>query len=114
DPDAVLISLDDPASRRWVLGRPEDDRRHGDLLAVYLDGDQVVMEAIEVKATGGHEPLVSVRGNRAEGEAVTQVDQTLATLERLLAAPVGAGLDAARREVLRDQLYRAVASRTLR
>ena len=110
-PDAVLISLDDPNSRRWVLGLPGEDHRHGDLLAVRPDGDRVVVEAIEVKATGGDGALVSVRGDRAEGEAVTQVDQTLATLERLFAAPAGAGLDAARRELLRDQLYRAVASR---
>lgn len=111
NPDSVLISLDEPRSRRWILGAIEADNRRGDLFAVHNSPQGVVMEVIEVKAHDELEGVLSVRGGRAEGKAATQVDQTIKTLKKILAATPGSGIDYARKEVLRDQLYRAVASR---
>jgi hypothetical protein len=48
-PDALVISLDDPTSRQWILGVGSDDR-HGDLLVVREEPDGVLIEVLEVKA----------------------------------------------------------------
>lgn len=110
-PDSLLISLDEPVSRRWLLGSNEDDR-HGDLLGVRLTAEGVVVECLEVKAHDDPTSVVRVHGGRIEGKASVQVDQTLATLGRVLRSGTArTALDQARADILRDQLYRAVASR---
>jgi hypothetical protein len=110
-PDALMISLDDPLSRRWVLGHTDSDNRHGDLLGVRLSNQGVVVECVEVKtyadATGG----LTYHGASVEGEAATQVDQTIKILRKLLTIKNLPSLDRARQDILRDHLYRAVASR---
>lgn len=110
-PDALIVSLDDPLSRRWILGAGTDDR-HGDLLAIRAGDSGPVVEALEVKAHESEDMGVVVHGTRVEGRAVTQVDQTLTTLKRILASGGGQSvIDRARREILKDELYRAVAAR---
>lgn len=110
-PDSLLISLDEPVSRRWLLGSNADDRQ-GDLLGVRLSADGVVVECVEVKAHDDPTSVVRVSGGKIEGKASIQVDQTLGTLGRVLrVAGERTALDQARADILRDQLYRAVASR---
>ena len=106
----MIISLDEPLSRRWVLGIGADDR-HGDLLAVRQADEGVIVEALEVKAHDDEEASVRVHGGKIEGRAVVQVDQTIETLRKLLVNGERSPVLRARQDILRDQLYRAVASR---
>lgn len=108
--ESIVISLDDPASRRWVLGVGSDDR-HGDLLAVRSTADGVIVEAIEVKAHDAEDAGVVYRSGVLEGKALVQIDQTIATLKTILASSPSSPVARARQDILRDQLYRAVASR---
>lgn len=109
-PDALVISLDDPTSHRWVLGHQPDDR-HGDLLAVRPSDKGVVVEAIEVKAHNDEEAGTREHGGVIEGKAVVQVQQTLRVLTDILNPAATSPVAKARAAVLRDQLYRAVAAR---
>lgn len=109
-PDALIISLDDPTSRQWILGIGSDDR-HGDLLVVRRETDGVHVEALEVKSHDSETAGVRTRGSSIEGKAVVQIDQTIETLKKILRVPVESPVLRARQEILRDQLYRAVASR---
>jgi hypothetical protein len=109
-PDALVISLDEPASRKWILGAGSDDR-HGDLLGIYSSADGIVVEAIEVKTHEAEAAGISVNGGRLTGQAVEQVEQTLSILESVFARKMVSPIVAARKEILRDQLYRAIASR---
>lgn len=107
-PNALIVSLDDPQSRRWILGLGEDNQR-GDLLAVRSSDSGPILDAVEVKTREGAPPF-TVSNARVEGKAVAQVDQTLAILRRVF-DPGESPITAARKDVLRDQLYRAVAAR---
>ncbi len=109
-PDALVVSLDDPNSRRWILGAGLDDR-HGDLLFLRPEAKGVVVEAIEVKAYDEEAAAVTVAGGHISGRAATQIDQTLTVLKRITATNISSMVDIARQSVLRDQLYRAVAGR---
>jgi hypothetical protein len=109
-PGALIISLDDPASSRWVLGHNADNRR-GDLIAVRLTPGGVVVEAIEVKNHDDEDGGIKNRRGVLEGKAVTQVDQTIATLRAILDVNSPSLVTRARRDILCDQLYRAIASR---
>jgi len=59
--------------------------------------------------------MTSGRGGkkRIEGHAIDQIDSTIKILQRLFAHGELSGLDKARREILRDQFYMAVANRDL-
>jgi hypothetical protein len=108
--DAILISLDEPASRRWILGS-NDDGRHGDLLGIRQSPDGIVVDSIEVKAHDDPDGSAPIRNGRVEGRAAVQVDQTIRILRRILVSDDLPAIDRARRDVLKDQLYKAVASR---
>ena len=109
-PESLVISLDDPTSRRWVLGVASDDR-HGDLLAVRSTADGVVVDVLEVKAHDAEEAGVTYHAGVLEGKALTQIDQTIATLRSIVSRSPSSPVARARQDILRDQLYRAVASR---
>lgn len=109
-PEALVVSLDDPLSRRWILGAGSDDR-HGDLLFLRPDNDGVAIEAIEVKTYEEDAGVVKATGGKVEGHAVTQIDQTLAVMKRIVLPRPDSMVDTARQSILRDQLYRAVAGR---
>jgi hypothetical protein len=109
-PDALIISLDDPTSRQWILGIGSDDRR-GDLLVVRQEPDGVLVEALEVKTHDSETAGIRERGNKIEGRPVAQTDQTILALQKILAIPPQSPVLRARQDILRDQLYRAVASR---
>lgn len=110
NPDALVISLDDPTSRQWVLGIGSDDR-HGDLIGIRSTHDGVCVDAIEVKAHDDPSGTVQVDGRKIRGRAAEQVEQTIEILKRILVRDPGSPVLRARQDVLRDQLYRAVASR---
>jgi hypothetical protein len=117
--DALLISLDSEASRRWILGATEDDARRGDLLCLRQSKHGLVLEVIEVKARTDEQGVVHVghpgkNGVALTGHAIDQIDATIAILRRIVPKHVTGGIDKARREILRDQMYMAVANRDLK
>ncbi|MCG3124556.1 MAG: hypothetical protein GIKADHBN_03025 [Phycisphaerales bacterium] len=112
-PDALIISLDDPLSQRWILGVNADDR-HGDLVGVRPSESGIVLEAIEVKTHDDPSTPYSLNKGIVNGKAAVQIDQTLRSLKAIFAEPPSSPVIAARRDILRDQLYRAVASRPYR
>lgn len=109
-PGSIVISLDDPASRRWVLGIASDNR-HGDLLAVRPGPNGVVVDALEVKAHDAEDAGVRFHAGVLEGGAINQIDQTIAALKTIFEGAATSPVTRVRLEVLKDQLYRAVASR---
>lgn len=109
-PNAIVISLDDRTSRIWVLGVAEDDR-HGDLLAVRPTDKGVLVEALEVKAHDAAAATVQEHGTTIGGKAVVQVDQTIHAVRQILSKAPESAVLRARQDILRDQFYRAVASR---
>jgi hypothetical protein len=115
--DALVISLDTESSRRWILGATENDGRRGDLLCLRQTVQGLVLEVVEVKARSDEQGFVKVRktrdASRLEGTAIGQIDATVAILKRLFVGAGIGGVDKARREILRDQLYMAVANRSL-
>ena len=118
-PDALLISLDSEASRRWILGATDDDARRGDLLCLRQSNLGLMLEVIEVKARTDEHGVVNVgqpgrNGVVLTGHAVDQIDATILILKRIVPKDVSGGVDKARREILRDQMYMAVANRDLK
>ena len=102
----MVISLDDPAARRWL--HLSSDARRADLLCLETGPEGLLAVATEVKAVDATGAEYRVTGRRVEGEAVGQVLST----RGLLAAVFGQGPDAdlvttpARRELLRANAYR--------
>ncbi|MCC6875745.1 MAG: hypothetical protein IT378_15670 [Sandaracinaceae bacterium] len=109
-PNSLVISLDDPVSRRWILGY-DANSQHGDLLAIRSTESGPALEAIEVKTHEDVSGAVTLKKTTIEGRAVVQVDQTIRILRAVLGAS-GSAVASARKDILRDQLYRAVAART--
>ena len=117
--DALLISLDSETSRRWILGATDDDARRGDLLCLRQSRGGLLLEVIEVKARTDEQGVVNVGqtgkdGVALTGHAIQQIDATIAILRRIVPKEVTGGVDKARREILRDQMYMAVANRDLK
>lgn len=109
-PGSIIISLDDRASRRWVLGVGSDNR-HGDLLALRPGPNGVIVDALEVKAHDAEDAGVRFHAGVLEGGAINQIDQTIAALQKIFVGASTSPVTRVRLEVLKDQLYRAVASR---
>lgn len=109
-PEALLVSLDEQESQKWILGINEDDRQ-GDLLALYQDDSGIVVEVVEVKAHEHPEGQIRLTATRASGRAVEQAEQSLRAIQQLVAKPPRPALVEARRDFLRTHLYRAVATR---
>jgi len=117
-PEALLVSLDTEESRRWILGANEEDGRRGDLLALRQTPRGLNLEVLEVKTREKGKDVYKVNGGGKNGKvilghAVGQIDNTIAVLKRILPKTVTSGADRARREILRDQLYMAVANRAM-
>ncbi|MCA9693582.1 MAG: hypothetical protein KC636_28560 [Myxococcales bacterium] len=109
-PGALLLSIDDSASRRWILGHNADNRR-ADLFALRATPTGVAVDVMEVKTRAdGDAPLFEQDGV-AEGRATTQIDQSIKIFRDLLTPNHSSPVMRARADILRDQLYRAVASR---
>lgn len=115
DQDALLISLDTEASRKWILGiQSEEDGRRGDLLCLRQTHEGLQLEVIEVKAHESESSLYSTKGKTTiEGPAIGQIDNTIAILKKILPKSGTGNVDRARREILRDQLYMSIAHRDM-
>lgn len=114
-PEAIVVSLDTEASRAWILGASANDGRRGDLLCLRQANDGLHLDVIEVKAREDAQSVVQASGSaktgiRLEGDAIGQIDTTIDILTRIIPKEGLSGVDRARREILRDQLYMAVAN----
>lgn len=117
-PESLLISLDTEASRRWILGANEEDGRRGDMLAIRQTHEGLRLEVLEVKAREDEKAVYRINGGEKNGKtiqgyAIGQIDNTISILKRILPTTATSGVDRARREILRDQLYMSVANRML-
>lgn len=110
-PDALLLSLDHPSARPWLVS--DSEARRADLIGIRSTPAGLVVDVIEVKTDEAAAVAFQCAGDRIEGPAVRQIEATIATMRRVLAAGQVPTLDGARREVLRDCFYRSVASRAL-
>src|SRR5262249_51233212 len=98
NPGALIISLDEPGSRRWLLGA-EAEQQRGVLVAVRGSADGVVLEALEVSAPEEEERnLLNEAG--LEGRLATEIDQSVRGLRKLF-APAPDALTLARKNILR-------------
>ena len=110
--DRLLVSLDSKDARRWL--HLSDDPQRADLVGFEWTNDHCTVSVIEVKAVDVSSREYTVDDGVVSGPAV---DQTLAT-RRLLAAVLSEDREGelittpARREVLREHLYRELTKGT--
>ncbi len=102
----LLISLDSPDARRWM--RLSEDPLRADLVGFEWSGDHCKVEVIEVKAVESSAGEYRVEDEIASGPAVDQMLSTRRLLKAVLASERDDELitTPARREVLREHLYR--------
>lgn len=112
-PEAILTTLDSAAARAWILNAVEGDNRRGDMLCLRQTSAGLRLDVIEVKTREDERAVIQVDGRRMTGAAPEQIDNTITALRRIL-GPTPDILDCTRKEVLKDQLYQAVASQELR
>lgn len=111
--DWLLVSLDTELARAWILGANIDDNRHGDLLCIRSTNSGLQLDVIEVKVRSELSSVVNIDKNKISGSAVGQIDNTISILNRILAKNPNQ-LDRTRKEILRDQLYMAVATQDMK
>jgi hypothetical protein len=105
----LVISLDDPAARKWL--HLSEDPRRADLLGLDHGPEGLAVSAIEVKAVEAAGAEYQIKDGRIEGEAVGQVLSTRALLRDVF----GQGADSdlvttpARRELLRANAFRELS-----
>jgi hypothetical protein len=105
----MVISLDDPAARKWLhLG---DDPRRADLLGLDLGPDALEVAAIEIKAVEASNVEYQVQDGKVGGEAVGQILSTRTLLLDVFGQGPGADLitTPARRELLRANAFRELS-----
>ena len=116
-PGSLLISLDSENARTWILGYDPEDRRRGDLLCLRQTQHGIHLEVIEVKVRDDSQSVYQTAqtkgGKLIKGYAIEQIDNVISVLKQILASTKLSGIDRARREILRDQLYMAVATRDM-
>ncbi|MBK5218187.1 MAG: hypothetical protein JJE35_00110 [Thermoleophilia bacterium] len=105
----LVISLDDPAARKWL--HLSEDPRRADLLGLDHGPDGLEVAAIEVKAVEAASAEYQIKEGRIEGEAVGQVLSTRALLLDVFGQGPGADLvtTPARRELLRANAFRELS-----
>jgi len=111
-PDALIASLDSNLASQWLKTRPHSDER-ADLIAIRnLEGENVVVESIEVK-TRAKDAEIKLAKNpttgekRLEGHSVDQLRAVIDTLDPIFGNKEYEVLfTPARREVLKYQLHR--------
>jgi len=112
-PDAILATLDSAAARAWILNAVEGDNRRGDMLCLRpLKNGGLRLDVIEVKTREKENSVLQVSGKKMTGAAPEQIDNTITALTRILGETPDV-LDCTRKEVLKDQMYQAVASQEL-
>ncbi|WP_432049459.1 ATP-binding protein [Verrucosispora sp. NA02020] len=108
----LLISLDNTMARRWLHLR--EDARRADLLGIEYDGESCAITVFEVKAMQDTSAERRITDGIASGPAVEQLLST-GTLIRDVFNPDRADeliTTPARREVLRENVYRELAKRS--
>lgn len=105
----LVISLDDPAARKWL--HLSEDPRRADLLGLDHGPEGLEVGAIEVKAVEASGAEYQIKDGRIEGEAVGQVLSTRALLRDVFGQGPGADLvtTPARRELLRANAFRELS-----
>jgi hypothetical protein len=111
-PDGIIVSLDSQIARAWILGAVEGDNRRGDMLCVRQTTNGLHLDVIEVKTREDERAVLQVGNGKVSGAAPAQIDNTISALRRIL-KPKPDVLDCTRLEILRDQLYQAVASQEM-
>ena len=102
-PDCLVVSLDSEESRSWILGGLDSTAKRGDLLVIDPRDDGIVLHVAEVKA------WESPMDDQAWNAALPQVQAMLRRLHDIFSKGTGSPISAARRDVLRDQVYRTLA-----
>ena len=105
----LMISLDSPEARRWLHLR--HDNLRADLLCFEWEDDHCVVKVIEVKAVQDSKREYVVKDGSVTGDAVQQVLATRRLLEQIFGSDRADELitTPARREILREHLYRELA-----
>ena len=95
-----MVSLDDEKSRKWIFKLKPGDERRGDLIGIRQSNDGPIIDVIEVKS------------NQNSADAKKQIDSTIAKLKLIFDVSNINNLNAARKEILRDQLYKSLSSQS--
>jgi hypothetical protein len=105
----LVISLDDPAARKWL--HLSEDPRRADLLGLDYGPDGLEVAAIEVKAVEAANAEYRVKDGRVDGDAVGQVLSTRTLLLDVFGEGPGSDLVTApaRRELLRANAFRELS-----
>jgi Helicase HerA, central domain len=105
----LVISLDDPAARKWL--HLSEDPRRADLLGLDYGPRGLEVAAIEVKAVEAAGAEYQIKNGRIEGEAVGQVLSTRGLLRDMFGQGPGSDLvtTPARRELLRANAFRELS-----
>lgn len=108
----LLISLDSADARRWL--HLSDDPLRADLVGLEWTNDHCTVSVIEVKAVDASGSEYKVDGGTVTGQAIEQMLATRRLLASVLATDRGDELitTPARREVLREHLYRELTKAT--
>lgn len=109
-PGSLVASLDSGLARIWLASRGGEKADRADLIGIRVEGDRVLVEAIEVKARADDEAAHVERtpgSKRLVGKAIQQLEAMIKLLEPIFGqADWQALLTPARREALRYQLFR--------
>lgn len=108
----LLVSLDGAEARRWL--HLSDDPLRADLVGFTWTNDHCTVSVIEVKAVQAKGVEYSVKGGVASGAAIEQMLSTRRLLEQVFVADRDEELitTPARREILREHLYRELTKGT--
>ncbi len=111
-PKRLLISLDGPEARRWLHLGSEPLR--ADLVGFTWSNDHCTVNVIEVKAVDAKGTEYAVNGGVATGVAIDQMLSTRRLLQQVFAKDRDDELITApaRREILREHLYRELTKGT--
>lgn len=108
----LLVSLDGAEARRWL--HLSDDPLRADLVGFTWTNDHCTVSVIEVKAVQAKGVEYAVKGGVASGPAIDQMLSTRRLLEQVFVANRDDELitTPARREILREHLYRELTKGT--
>jgi hypothetical protein len=110
--ERLLVSLDGPNARRWLHLSP--DPRRADLVGFSVADGRFALDIIEVKTRQDPAGEYRVEGGVASGPAIDQLLSTRGLLMQVFADDRADELitTPARREVLREHVYRELSKRT--
>ena len=114
DSTRLLISLDGSEARRWL--HLSDESLRADLVGFTWTNDHCTVSVIEVKAVDARGTEYAVDGGVATGAAIDQMLSTRRLLQQVFARDRDNELITApaRREILREHLYRELTKATYR